>query len=110
MTQPDLPIPIPRPRAARPRRRGASSVYGWRWRVVVVTYQYGELHSRTTRTADGLRRLMREWNVADRVARIEATPDQGRTWRPATPDQLRALVREMYDNARETKRKRPAHA
>ncbi len=92
MTQQLLPLSLPaqpRPRRRRPRR---SALPGWRFAI-----EYATVHGRRTtasfaRTGDGLRGLLIAYDFPERYCcRVVASRDQGRTWRPATADQLRAL-------------------
>jgi len=56
-----------------------------------------------SRTGAGLASLMVQYDAGNKACRVVATRDHGRTWRPATADQLRALQADASQPRRTTR-------
>ena len=91
MTQQLLPLAIPAQPRLRRRRPRRSALPGWRF-ALEIGYVTGSWVTRQrARTGAGLASLMVQYDAGNKACRVVASRDQGRTWTPATADQLRAL-------------------
>jgi hypothetical protein len=92
MTQQLLPLSLPAQPRPRRRRPGRSALPGWRFAVEYATTHGRRVTASYARTGNGLADLLDMYGVWENMCyRVVASRDQGRTWRPATADQLRAM-------------------
>ncbi len=103
MTQQLLPLSLPAQPRLRRRRPRRSALPGWRFALEIFNLHGSWVTLGRTRTGGGLASLMVQYDAGNQPCRVVATRDQGRTWRPATADQLRALHADASQPRRTTR-------